>query len=245
MAIDPICGMTVDERTGIRAEKEGSTFYFCCESCRLKFLGLAPAAPQGPVAAYICPMCPEVRSDHPGACPSCGMALEPEVLSLESLDDDSELRDMTWRFYVASGGAIPVLLLAMGPMVVTFLPAWVSGPVGIGLQVVLTTLVLFVAGWPIFQRAWHSLLSRQFNMFTLIGLGTGAAYFYSLAALALPTWVPTDPATHAHHGGAPMPEIYFESAATIVALVLLGQVVELRARRRTGDAIRALSLIHI
>ncbi|MFO0902083.1 MAG: heavy metal translocating P-type ATPase [Pirellulales bacterium] len=245
MAIDPICGMTVDERTGIRAEKDGQTFYFCCDACRRKFLGEAPARPIGPVSGYICPMCPEVHSDHPAACPSCGMALEPEVLTAQSLDDDGELRSMTWRLALASAMAIPVFNLAMGPMAGIQFAPWATGPAGRWLQCGLTTIVLFVAGWPIFERAWHSVLSRRYNMFTLIGLGTSAAYFYSLAVLLQPSLAPPPDGAHSDsHVAAPgmhsLPDVYFESAAVIVALVLLGQVIELRARRRTGDAIRAL-----
>ena len=242
MAIDPICGMTVDERTGIRAQKDGETYYFCCESCRRKFLGEAPSQPTGPVTGYICPMCPEVHSDHPAACPSCGMALEPEVLSAQSLDDDSELRSMTWRLALASTATTPVFILAMGPMVGIQFAPWTLGPAGRWLQCGLAAVALFIAGWPIFERAWHSLLSRRYNMFTLIGLGTSAAYFHSLALLLWPSVASPSPA--AVHDAMPtmhgLPDVYFESAAVIVALVLLGQVIELRARRRTGDAIRAL-----
>jgi len=240
MPIDPICGMTVDPSSPLRYEHEGQTFYFCCESCRRKFVaqtsGLAPPPP--PVAApgtfYICPMCPGVRSPVPAACPVCGMALEPETLSADALEDDSELRDFTRRLVVAATCSIPLLVLAMGPMVGLPLPNVLRHGWGPWLQLALSAPVVLWCGAPLFARAARSILTARFNMFTLIGLGTGAAFLFSLVAVVMPQ---TIPASFHEHG---QPPLYFESAAVIITLVLLGQVLELRARRKTGDAVRHL-----
>lgn len=178
-------------------------------------------------------MCPGVRSDHPDACPKCGMALEPEQVQLGP-EDDGELTDMTRRLLVAAALATPVILLAMGPMIGLPLPELLTGRAGQWWQLALSTPAVLWAGWPFFVRATRSLRTGHFNMFTLIGLGTGAAFGFSAIAVLLPSSIP---AALREHGHAP---VYFESAAVIIALVLLGQVLELRARRRTGDAIREL-----
>jgi P-type Cu+ transporter len=248
MAIDPICGMTVDERTAISAQRDGETFYFCCEHCRKKFLApgaaklpdgstlvaLTPPA-SGPTAGtiYMCPMHPEVEQDHPGTCPKCGMALEPKTITAEP-EDDSELRDMTARFSLAAALALPVLAIAMLPMIGVPLHHWLSIAQMHWLQFVLTTPVVLWAGWPLVTRGWQSIVTGHLNMFTLILMGVGAAYLYSAIATIMPSVVPE---SFKEHGDAP---IYFEAAAVIVALVLLGQVLELRARRQTGGAIREL-----
>jgi Cu+-exporting ATPase len=266
MAIDPICGMEVDESKALSAERDGRKYYFCCEHCRRKFVegqesrvesqkptfahdarlpmlsssaALIPrfsllAPRSSPHAAlYTCPMHPEIEQDRPGTCPICGMALEPKTATLEP-EDDSELRDMTRRFWVAAALTVPLLLLAMLPMFGVPLNRWLSPRAGQWLQLVLATPAILWAGWPLVVRGVRSVVSRHLNMFTLIALGVSAAFLYSLLAVLIPGAIPE---AFKEHGHAP---VYFEAAATIVTLVLLGQVLELRARRRTGSAIREL-----
>jgi Cu+-exporting ATPase len=243
MAIDPICQMQVDEVTALRAERGGKTYYFCCDHCRRKFLEAAagqPArhphdAPQAPrKSVYTCPMHPEVEQNEPGACPKCGMELEAAYGQAGDAGDDAELRSMTHRFGIAVALGLPVLLLAMLPMLGVPLPRWLPQSVARSVQFVLCTPVVLWAGWPFFQRGWRSIVSRNLNMFTLIALGVAAAYFYSVFVLLFPGLIPD---TFREHGHVP---VYFEAAAMITALVLLGQVLELTARRRTGSAIREL-----
>lgn len=297
MAIDPICGMTVNEATALSLEYEGSTFYFCCDHCRKKFQrerGVRPSgteeggccerplkAPagaqktEGAVTAYFCPMCPgvasngagdcpkcgmalernplwaglhdidvyytcpmhpQVRRNSPGSCPECGMALELVIPGADSgSPEDPEARNMEVRLRVAASFALPVFLLAMAH--------WIPGinrgvdpdsDVSRWLQFLFSIPVVFWAGLPLFVRGARSIAFRLPNMFTLIFMGVGAAFFYSALALLTPGLFPH---TMQHGGKVP---VYFEAAAVIVALVLLGQVLELRARRRTGTAIRAL-----
>jgi len=300
---DPVCGMNVNRATAkFVSEREGKT-YFCSRGCQEKFeadpakylnktssglmpLGAAPAVKIAPVAAggsrtpeggshhsYLCPMCPEVREPKPGACPRCGMALEPETplatrteytcpmhpeivrsepgscpicgMALEprtvaaTEEKNPELRDMTRRFWVAVALTAPLLAVAMGSMF--------SYHVNVDLDInglminlariefLLATPVVLWCGWPFFERFWRSLVNRSPNMFTLIGLGTGVAYGYSVVAVIAPRIFPESVRTM---GG--YPEVYFEAAAAITTLVLLGQVMELRARSRTSAAIRAL-----
>jgi Cu+-exporting ATPase len=253
MAIDPICGMTVDEKTGLSTERDGQKFYFCSRHCREKFLspnaqtepmvvtlgGVSPARHSAAVPAkadaiYTCPMHPEIEQRGPGTCPKCGMALEPKVFSADEPDDDGELRDMTRRFVVATALGLPVLLLAMLPMIGVPLDHWLGHTAYVVLQLALATPVVLWAGWPLLVRGVQSFASLNLNMFALILLGVGAAYIYSVVALFAPGVIPDS----FKHGG--MPEVYFEAAAVITALVLLGQVLELRARKRTGTAIREL-----
>ena len=330
MAIDPICGMHVDEQTALSAERGGQTFYFCCDHCRQKFLasngedtsaaskaghgdsaiqvvsivmpGAAPAEdscchaeqaaatahdhhhhhhdcghhtghPQAntdSTAAYICPMCPgvesdrpgscprcgmalernpsamaqrrtiytcpmhpEIEQDHPGACPICGMDLEPKFVAVEE-EDDPELRSMTLRFWVSAALSLPLLILAMGPMIGLPIGNWVSPTASNWIQLFLATPVVLWGGWPFLVRGARSVVTWNLNMFTLIALGTSAAYLYSLAAVLFPEWIPA-----AFRDGGEI-HVYFEAAAVIVTLVLLGQVLELRARRKTSGAIREL-----
>lgn len=327
MAIDPICGMTVDENTSIRAERNGQTFYFCCEHCRQKFLdepelvasahqdaahehhhtgdakGEAsthhttsemhtaseytahrakiesngehshrPQTQPSPTAKYFCPMCegvesvepgdcpkcgmalernaawetkssiiytcpmhPEIERDEPGDCPICGMALEPKTVTRETEEESGELCDMTRRFWLGAALTLPVFLLAMAHIVPGLrLETVVPENLSRWLQFILSTPVVLWAGWPFFKRGWRSLKTMNLNMFTLIAIGVGTAYIYSAVAMLLPGLFP-----HAmRHNG--FIGIYFEAAAVIVVLVLLGQVLELRARSRTGNAIRAL-----
>src|SRR5664279_1968612 len=201
-------------------------------------VGDSPAAgvPAGGPPIYTCPMHPEVRQDHPGHCPKCGMTLELETPASGTDEaENAELRDMTRRLWVGAALALPVFVLAMAHLI----PAlgrqpWVTGDVSRWLQFALTTPVVLWAGWPFFTRGWASVVTRHLNMFTLIAIGVGAAFIFSAVAMLAPHLFPPN----MQHGG--MVAIYFEAAAVIVVLVLLGQVLELRARSRTGSAIKAL-----
>ena len=240
---DPVCGMTVDpHKTPHRAEHARRTYYFCAAGCRTKFLAdperyLAPAEahpePVKPGAIYTCPMHPQIRQVGPGTCPICGMALEPVEISAGH-GPHPELVDMQRRFWVAVALTVPVLALEMGGHL-TGLAHLLQPSSANWLQLVLATPVVLWAGWPFFARGWQSLVTRNLNMFTLIALGTGAAWIYSVVATAMPGAFPD---TFRHAGGAVA--VYFEAAAVITALVLLGQVLELRARETTSGAIRAL-----
>lgn len=191
----------------------------------------------GPAAGkvvYTCPMHPEVQQDHPGDCPKCGMALEPQTVSAEE-EENPELAEMTRRFWIGGALALPVFLLAMAHLIPSLRhTTWVMGDASRWIQFALSTPVVLWAGWPFFKRGWRSLLTRQLNMFTLIAIGVGAAYLFSAAVMLAPGAFPGSFAADGKVG------IYFEAAAVIVVLVLLGQVLELRARSRTGSAIKAL-----
>ncbi|MFM8763763.1 MAG: HAD-IC family P-type ATPase, partial [Spartobacteria bacterium] len=233
MAIDPVCGMEVDESTGLRGERGGEVFYFCCEHCRQKFLkppAETKSAPQN--AIHTCPMHPEIRQDYPGDCPKCGMALEPIEATAESAGN-AELADMTRRFVVSVFFGLPVFLLAMSHLVPAT-AAFGDSELSRWLQFLLAAPVVCWCGFPFFLRGWRSVSSGHWNMFTLISLGVGVAFLMSAAAMLVPEFFP-----HALRHGGKVP-VYFESATVIVALVLRGQVLELRARARTGGAIRAL-----
>lgn len=282
-ADDVVCGMTVSPAAAAAsAEYKNRTYYFCCTHCKDAFVEdpekylsdtrEQPAAEHVQGAAYVCPMCPEVRQDRPGPCPSCGMALEPEApvfvpgrvqytcpmhpqiiqdepgncpicgMTLEPRtaaaeeEENPELLDMTRRLWVSAILSAPLLVF----MVLDLNPGWQMHhwlPAGIvhWIQLALATPVVLWAGWPFFVRGWNSVLSRHLNMFTLIALGVGVAYVYSVIATILPGVFPQSVRTM---GG--MPPVYFEAAAIITTLVLMGQVLELRARSRTGAAIRAL-----
>jgi len=305
MALDPVCGMTVEpQRAKATAKHAGKTYYFCCTGCAGKFTAdpqkylngkpatavLAPAPliqlggskPASKPAAeptptsskagvYLCPMDPEVRQDHPGACPKCGMALEPEIpaapatrveytcpmhpqivrpgpgscpicgMALEprtvTVEDkeNPELVSMTWRFWISVALAVPVIALGMSDMIPGQPVQRVLSMRAIGwIELALATPVVVWCGWPLFARGWASLVNRSLNMFTLIALGTGTAYVYSVIAVLVPSIFPAS-----FRSGGEVP-VYFEAAATITALVLLGQVLELRARSRTSTAIRSL-----
>ena len=240
MVKDPICGMTVEETMSLHAERDGQKFYFCSEHCRQTFLSTpATAKPEGKPQGktnYICPMHPEVRQDHPGSCPKCGMALEPMTASVSADDgENAELQDMTRRFRIGAALALPVFVLSMAHMIPPLgRQPWVHGDVSRWTQFALTTPVVAWAAWPFFQRGWRSIVSRHLNMFTLIAIGVGAAFVFSAVAMLMPNLFPHT----MRHGGKVA--IYFEAAAVIVVLVLLGQVLELRARSRTGSAIKAL-----
>jgi P-type Cu+ transporter len=243
--LDPVCGMTV-KATPHHLEYAGKPYYFCCAGCLAKFRAdpqkylapkaqqltviqpaIQPAAPAAPAKKpaqqieYTCPMHPQIVKMGPGTCPICGMALEPRGVVTE--EDNSELNDMTRRFWISAAFTLPVLVIAMGfhgmPLV----------------ELALATPVVLWGGWPFFVRFWQSLVTRNLNMFTLIGLGVAVAYGYSVVAALVPSIFPE--AFRSEHGSVP---VYFEAASAIVTLVLLGQVLELQARSRTGAAVRAL-----
>ncbi|WP_234729568.1 heavy metal translocating P-type ATPase [Acidocella facilis] len=243
---DPVCGMAVDPaQSKHQAEHEGRTFHFCSNGCREKFiadpgryLGDEPAAPPSAAGTiYICPMHPEVRQDHPGNCPICGMALEPAAPTADA-GENTELRDMRRRFWTALVLAVPVAVLAMGiyvPGLGAVLARAVPQALSSWLQLVFATPVVLWAGSFFFTRGWRSVVNRSLNMFSLIALGTGAAYLYSVVATIAPGIFPAG-----FRGADGSVATYFESAAVITVLVIFGQVLELRARDRTGSAIRAL-----
>jgi Cu+-exporting ATPase len=240
---DPVCGMSVDPHTARHtAMRAGRPYYFCSAGCREKFLAdpakyLAPQrTPTEPVPAgtiYTCPMHPEIRQVGPGACPICGMALEPELATAET-GPNPELADMTRRFWIGLALTLPVLALEMGAHLVD-MHALVSPQTSNWIQLILATPVVLWAGWPFFERGWASVRSGNLNMFTLIAMGTGVAWLYSIVATLLPGLFPD--ALRTLHGAVP---VYFEAAAVITVLVLLGQVLELKAREQTSGAIRAL-----
>ena len=224
-------------------EHQGHTYYFCNESCLEQFRDdperfLNPDARPAPVAAgaaeWTCPMHPEIVRTEPGSCPICGMALEPRTISLED-EPNPELDDMTRRFQVSVALTVPVFLLAMSEFLPGSLGRLVPPSALAWVQLALATPVVLWGGWPFFVRGWHSVTNRSLNMFTLIALGVGVAYIYSVIATVFPGLFPHSFRMHNGHVG-----VYFEAAAVIVTLVLLGQVLELRARSHTGAAIRAL-----
>jgi Cu+-exporting ATPase len=217
----PMCASVVSDTAGQ------------CPKCGMPLQRNPASATLGKVI-YSCPMHPEVRQDKPGACPKCGMDLEPQRVEADHEDDDSELRAMTLRFWVAVVLGLPVFVLAMLPMLGVPIDRWIGNRQSLWLQFVLSTPVVLWAGWPFFERGWRSLATWNLNMFTLIALGTGAAYFYSVLAVLFPSVIPE---AFQHHGQT---EVYFEAASVITALVLLGQVLERRAHRRTGSALREL-----
>ncbi len=258
---DPVCGMQVLPATAAGSlEHDGRTYYFCSRHCLEKFRSdpgrftaeargrggsdhgfivispTLPPKPAPPGTTYTCPMHPEIVRDRPGACPICGMALEPVAVLTEEEPEDPELVDMTRRFWICLALTIPLLLLSMAEMIPGFaLPTWLGGRTWVGIQFALASPVVLWGGLPFFQRGWSSLVGRRLNMFTLIALGTGSAFVFSALAAIAPGLFPAS--FRGHHGEV---AVYFEPAAVITTLVLLGQVLELRARRQTGSAIRAL-----
>ena len=240
--IDPVCGMTVDPaKTTHHTHHDGVEFHFCSAGCLAKFtadpakyLSAAPRAEAiaAPGAMWTCPMHPEIRRDGPGTCPICGMALEPEEPSLDDAPNP-ELVDFTRRWWVSAVLAVPLLILTMGSELLGL--HLVRPNISPWIQLALTAPIVLWAGWPFFSRGWTSLVTRKLNMFTLIAIGVGAAFLYSLVATLAPGLF--SPRFRTHGGMVP---VYYEAAGVVVALVLLGQVLELRARAATGKAIRAL-----
>jgi Cu+-exporting ATPase len=239
---DPVCGMTVDPATSQhRFDYRGETFHFCSAGCQTKFAAdpqkylddskPKAAVPEGTI--YTCPMHPQIRKVGPGSCPICGMALEPEVASLDA-PPNPELADMTRRFWIGLVLSVPPVVLEMGGHLVGG-HGLIDQTLSNWIQLAFATPVVLWAGWPFFVRGWQSLVTRNLNMFTLIAMGTGVAYGYSLVGTISPGIFP---ATFRGHGGAV--SVYFEAAAVITVLVLLGQVLELRAREATSGAIKAL-----
>ncbi|HEX7831918.1 MAG TPA: heavy metal translocating P-type ATPase [Thermoanaerobaculia bacterium] len=280
--VDPVCGMTISKDDAVgSSEHDGTTYYFCSIGCKTKFdanpatyaSGKRPEPRPAPAGAtYVCPMDPEVRQDRPGACPKCGMALEPEIVAAPATQtewtcpmhpeivrdapgscpicgmaleprtitietENPELRDMTRRFWVSTALTIPLVIFAMlrhvpaaHELLGHTLLSWAQW-----IELALAAPVVLWGGWPFFERAWQSLVNRHLNMFTLIGLGVSVAFLYSIVATLAPNVFPDSFRDEMGHVG-----VYYEAAAAIVALVLLGQVMELRARSRTGAAIRAL-----
>jgi P-type Cu+ transporter len=241
-AKDPVCGMTVAVKPdGWHAAFHGEIFHFCSEKCRTKFnadpwfyasgraAGQKKAAPVN--AQYTCPMHPEIVRDAPGSCPICGMALEPMVPSDEPSE---ELSDFTRRMWISAAAAVPLIILTMGELVALPVRDWIGHQTASYLEFVLATPIILWAALPFFQRGWDSIVNRSPNMWTLISIGVAAAYIYSIVATFLPGVFPEQ--YRMGHGVG----TYFEAAVVIVALVFVGQVLELRARERTGDAIRAL-----
>lgn len=241
---DPVCGMTVDPATAKHSVRhQGRDFYFCSAGCKAKFeaepqkyLGDRAAPPPMPKGTqYTCPMHPEIIRDKPGSCPICGMALEPMGVPTGDEGPNPELVDFTRRFWVSAVLSLPLLFIAMAPMLGLTFEVFVDDRTMAWLELALASPVVLWAALPFFHRGWDSLVNRSPNMWTLISLGVGAAYLYSVAATLFPDIFPHQ---FRSHGGA-VP-VYFEAAAVIVALVFLGQVLELRAREKTGSAIRAL-----
>jgi Cu+-exporting ATPase len=241
-ARDPVCGMLVDPGGPLRQVHEGITYHFCSEKCLgrfrsdpAEFLGrVAPAPALSASARWTCPMDPEIVRDEPGACPICGMALEP--MDPAAKDEHPELAEMTHRFWVSLALTLPVFGIAMAEMLPGNPISGALTPKTLAwLQLLLGTPVVLWGGWPFLVRGWASLRTRHLNMFTLVAIGTGAAWAYSVFAVVMPSAFPDS--FRGHDGGV---AVYFEAAAVIVTLVLLGQVLELRARSQTGAAIRAL-----
>ena len=240
---DPVCGMAVDPATTKHSLRhEGHPYYFCSAGCRSKFEAEPgrylsehrPAAPAPEGTIYTCPMHPEIRQEGPGSCPICGMALEPLRVTAEA-GPNLELAEMTRRFWVSLVLTLPVFVLEMGSHLVPALHHLVPPGQSAWIQLVLASIVVLWGGWPFFVRGWQSVLRRSLNMFTLIAMGTGIAWVYSLVAVLAPGLFPD-----AFRGDDGSVAVYFEAAAVITVLVLLGQVLELRAREHTSGAIRAL-----
>jgi Cu+-exporting ATPase len=242
-ALDPVCGMTVDPHTTPhRHQHDGQNYYFCSGGCRSKFIAgpvkylspITPASKPAPAGTiYTCPMHPQIRQVGPGACPICGMALEPEIAGAED-SPNPELADMTRRFWIALALTVPVFALEMGAHIFGA-HSWLDRTLSNALQLAFATPVVLWAGSPFFMRGWQSLLTRNLNMFTLIAMGTGVAWLYSVIATVAPGIFPA--AFRGHDGAV---AVYFEAAAVITVFVLLGQVLELKARAATSGAIRAL-----
>jgi len=243
-ATDPVCGMKVDRASARHfLRHEGEKHYFCSAGCKAKFeadpqryVGAkAPPAPMPKGTQYTCPMHPEIIRDKPGSCPICGMALEPMGVPTGDEGPNPELIDFTRRFWVSAALSVPLLVITMGPMFGLPVREWLGERLASWIELALASPVVLWAAIPFFRRGWDSILNRSPNMWTLISIGVGTAYLYSLVATLFPDIFP-----HQFRGHGGTVPVYFEAASVIVALVFLGQVLELRARERTGSAIRAL-----
>lgn len=244
-AKDPVCGMDVDRMTAAHIHSHnGTVLYFCSTGCETKFVTnpdtyLDPSEPAEPMpegTLFTCPMHPEIVQDGPGSCPKCGMALEPMGIPAEDTGPNPELIDFTRRFWIGTLFTVPLLVLSMGPYVgLGFIRDAIGEKLTLWIELLLGTPVILWAGWPFFGRGVQSVINRSLNMFTLIGMGVGAAYVFSVVAVLVPDIFPDGFRDAEGHVG-----VYFEAGAVIVVLVLLGQVMELGARERTGSAIRAL-----
>ncbi|HEY0201533.1 MAG TPA: YHS domain-containing protein, partial [Burkholderiaceae bacterium] len=239
MLKDPVCGMAVPPDAPHHASYAGNTYHFCSAHCQAKFeanpaqyVEQAAVQPSPAMAGtvYTCPMHPEIRQDHPGHCPKCGMTLEPVLPSLYNGDDNPELRDFARRFWYTLPLSVIVLLLAMFGHTLHLMDMHAQSWV----ELVLALPVVLWAGGPFFLRGWQSLVNRSLNMWTLISLGTGAAFVYSVAATVAPGMFPASFQSMGRVG------VYFEAAAVIVSLTLLGQLLELKARSQTSAAIKSL-----
>ncbi|CDX42909.1 Copper-transporting P-type ATPase [Mesorhizobium sp. ORS 3359] len=243
-ATDPVCGMSVDRASARHfVRHDGKGFYFCSAACQGKFeaepakylAGRPEPQPMPKGTQYTCPMHPEIIRDKPGSCPICGMALEPMGVPTGDEGPNPELVDFTRRFWVSAALSVPLLIFAMAPMLGLSFESLIDGRTKTWVELALASPVVLWAAFPFFHRGWESIVNRSPNMWTLISLGVGAAYLYSVVAALFPDIFPHQ--FRGHDGAVP---VYFEAAAVIVALVFLGQVLELRARERTGSAIRAL-----
>jgi len=273
IATDPVCGMQVATEHALKSESQGRSFYFCSESCRKKFdgdpegviverskkesdgasaksdngqndLSLAGETIANPTSRmvaeeelYTCPMHPEIEQAEPGACPICGMDLERKYVDTNTESDGAQLLDMNYRLWVGIALSLPLLVIAMGPMIGLRITDWIPERVLGWSQFAMATPTVFWCGWPLLVRGAASFRSMNLNMFSLITIGTLAAYLFSLFVLLFPTWIP-----HTFYENG-QPPLYFEAAAVIIVLVLLGQVLEMRARQHTGGAIRELMLL--
>lgn len=244
-APDPVCGMAVNRSSAAHIHsRNGTVHYFCSEGCEAKFTAdpdkyLGPSEPAEPMpegTMFTCPMHPEIIQDGPGNCPKCGMALEPMGIPTEDTGPNPELVDFRCRFWIGAVFTVPLLVLSMGPFVgLGFIRDLIGEKLTLWIELLLGTPVIVWAGWPFFVRGVQSIINKSLNMFTLIGMGVGAAYIFSVVAVFFPDIFPDGFRNADGHVG-----VYFEAGAVIVVLVLLGQVMELGARERTGSAIRAL-----
>jgi len=252
MVKDPICGMDVDEKTALTAIKENKDYYFCSDNCRGKFLSevrvehdhssnrekLSSSSSleitNSLSTIYTCPMHPEIEQDRPGECPKCGMSLELRQVSSDDEEGSEEIHSLSLKFWLGLIFTMPVFIIAMGEMIPAIKITFLSLKTTQWLQLALTTPVVFWSGGMFFERAWKSIINRSLNMFTLVAIGVGAAYFYSLAVVIFPNIFPEAMKQNDSLG------LYFESAAVITVLVLLGQLLEGKARLKTGKAIKAL-----
>ncbi len=243
-ATDPVCSMTVDRASARHfLRHESRKLYFCSAGCKSKFeaapekyLGDRPAEPPAPRGTkYTCPMHPEIVRDEPGSCPLCGMALEPMGVPTGDEGPNPELIDFTRRFWVSAALSLPLLVITMGTMLGLPLRDWLGERLATWVELALASPVVLWAALPFFHRGWQSIVNRSPNMWTLISIGVGTAYLYSVVATLFPDLFPHE--LRGHGGAVP---VYFEAASVIVALVFLGQLLELKARERTGSAIRAL-----